>query len=925
MSSGDPLSKERWQALSSRLDRVMEMPESERAAWLASLAAEDPALAADLSELLEESRAAEREGFLGGVVARPPATLAGQTIGAYTLVSLIGQGGMGNVWLAERSDGRFQGRAAVKLLNAGLLGRAAEERFRREGSILARLEHPHIAHLVDAGVSPSGQPYLVLEHVEGAPIDRHCDERSLAVEARLALFLDVLAAVAHAHANLVVHRDIKPSNVMVGADGRVKLLDFGIAKLLEEETGAGAPTALTRDGGRALTPEYAAPEQLTGGVVTTATDVHALGTLLYILLGGRHPAGAALGSPASVLKAIVDTEPQRLSTAVDEESAARRATTADGLRRSLRGDLETIVGKALKKEPAERYASVTAFAEDVRRYLEDRPISARPDTLSYRAAKFVRRNRTPVALAGLVVLALAGGLLGTLTQARRATRHAALAETERDFAFRQLARAESINDLNMFLLSDAAPSGKSFTAGELLDRAERVVEKERGENVENRVELLTAIGLQYWSQDEDAKSFRVLSRAYELARKLPDPSLRAKTACAFASALARGGKNERAETLIREGLAALPDAPVFAIERSSCLLRGSYVARESGDVKTGLLRALEAERVQKDARPASPLRDLTVSMDVAESYRMAGRHREADAEFQHAFERLGALGRDDTQKAGTLLNNWGLTLHFLGQPKRSEAVLRRAIEISSADGNEAGVSPMLLNNYARELLDLKRLPEALRHAERAYAAARRAGDEIVVNQSLLIRAAVYLESHDRENAARSLAELEPRFARMLPKGHVGFAALAMEQAFLARTRGDSKAALEAAGRAVAIGEACSQAADAAPRFLVRRSILELELGRPEDARADAERALQLELKVAPPGQPSCRVGRAYAALARAVAARGEAAPARAAFAAALPHLEPTLGADHPETTEARTGSEATSPGNSAPALPRRAS
>src|SRR5262249_45658780 len=211
-----------------------------------------------------------REGFLaGGAVPISPATLAGQTVGAYELVSQIGQGGMGNVWLARRSDGRFEGHAAVKLLNASLVGHVGEERFRREGNFLARLTHPHIARLVDAGVSSGGQPYLVLEHVDGEPIDRYCDARRLDVPARLRLFLDVLAAVAHAHTNLIVHRDIKPSNVLVAAGGEVKLLDFGIAKLLEGDAGQAEATDLTREGGRALTPEYAAPEQVTGGVITT--------------------------------------------------------------------------------------------------------------------------------------------------------------------------------------------------------------------------------------------------------------------------------------------------------------------------------------------------------------------------------------------------------------------------------------------------------------------------------------------------------------------------------------------------------------------------------------------------------------------------------------------------------------------------------
>ncbi|HET9831496.1 MAG TPA: serine/threonine-protein kinase [Vicinamibacterales bacterium] len=330
---------------------------------------------------------------------RPLASLAGQCVGAYTLESQIGQGGMGSVWLASRNDGRFERRVAIKFLNANVVGRAAEERLRREGSILARLSHPHIARLLDAGVSPAGQPYLVLEWIEGQSIDRHCDAQKLGIRARLRLFVEVLSAVAHAHANLIVHRDIKPSNVLVRSDGQVKLLDFGIAKLLEGGAATGEATVLTRDGGNALTPEYAAPEQVTGGPITTATDVYALGILLHVLLAGRHPAEAALRSPADLLKAIVDDEPPRLSDAA-----------ADGLRRVLKGDLDTVVAKALKKNPAERYQSVTALSSDLQRYLDDKPIGARPDAFTYRAAKFVRRNRLAVSAAALMLVVLSVGL-----------------------------------------------------------------------------------------------------------------------------------------------------------------------------------------------------------------------------------------------------------------------------------------------------------------------------------------------------------------------------------------------------------------------------------------------------------------------------------------------------------------------------------
>ncbi len=353
---------------------------------------------------------------------------------------------MGSVWLAERRDGRFDRRVAVKFLSVALAGRG-EERFRREGAILARLSHPHIAQLVDAGVSDAHQPYLILEHIDGDHIDEYSDRHRLDIPARIALFLDVLAAVAHAHTMLIVHRDIKPSNVLVASDGSVKLLDFGIAKLLDDEAGAGDKPMLTIGAGAALTPEYAAPEQMTAGPITTATDVYSLGVLLYVLLSGRHPSGAARRSPAELIKALVDTEPRRLSDVVgasgDESAAAaaNRAGTPGKLRRLASGDLDTILVRALKKQPEQRYASVAALADDLRRFLRHEPIKARPDTVAYRTAKFVRRNRAAAALAGLALLASIAGIVGTVLQARTA-------RIERDFALRQLSRAETINDLN---------------------------------------------------------------------------------------------------------------------------------------------------------------------------------------------------------------------------------------------------------------------------------------------------------------------------------------------------------------------------------------------------------------------------------------------------------------------------------------------
>jgi serine/threonine protein kinase/Tol biopolymer transport system component len=412
------ISPEQWQALSPHLDEVLEMTAEERSMWLSSLESENPALAYQLELLLREHRVLSEEGFLEASALQLPEGpgLAGQILGVYTLVSQIGHGGMGTVWLAERSDGRFERRVAVKVLNFALMGKGGEERFKREGRILGRLTHPHIAELIDAGVSLAGQPFLVLEYVEGDHIDRYCDQNNLDVRARVGLFLDALRAVAQAHANRIVHRDLKPSNILVRTDGQTKLLDFGIAKLLEGE-GQNGESPLTLEGGRALTPEYAAPEQLKGEPVTAATDVYASGVLLYVLLTGHHPADAGPHTPAGLVKAIVDTEPPRPSeivapTPTSEETAAanaeRRATTPDKLARLLRGDLDTIVAKALKKNPRERYASIKVFADDLHRYLRHEPISARPDAIAYRTGKFVHRHRNSVTAALLVTLALMG-------------------------------------------------------------------------------------------------------------------------------------------------------------------------------------------------------------------------------------------------------------------------------------------------------------------------------------------------------------------------------------------------------------------------------------------------------------------------------------------------------------------------------------
>jgi serine/threonine protein kinase len=321
------LTPERWLEVSPYLDHVLSLPEPERAAWLNSFQVDKPELAERLRSLVEEHRAVAAEHFLENTPSPPSAnsSLEGQRTGPYTLISLIGQGGMGNVWLAERCDGRFERRVAIKFLHFSVAAHGGGERFRREGRILGQLSHPHIAELIDAGVTPTGEPYLVLEHVDGQPIPEYCDKHALELDARIQLFLDVLSAIALAHVHLIVHRDLKPSNVLVRNDGEVKLLDFGIAKLLADDLTPAVATQLTLEAGSALTPMFAAPEQVTGGAVTTATDVYALGVLLYLLLSGKNPVGEQLAA-ADLIKAIVETEPQRASDAAASGDTRRQKT-----------------------------------------------------------------------------------------------------------------------------------------------------------------------------------------------------------------------------------------------------------------------------------------------------------------------------------------------------------------------------------------------------------------------------------------------------------------------------------------------------------------------------------------------------------------------------------------------------------------------
>jgi non-specific serine/threonine protein kinase/serine/threonine-protein kinase len=405
------MTPERWLQIKRIFQAAFELPAGDRSGYLQQACAGDADLRAEVESLLAS---VEAEEFLSGsAAAYVPEALAdeawdrniGRRIGAYRIVRLIGEGGMGAVYLAERT-GEFQQEAALKLLRPGMDSRGFVARFRHERQILASLDHPNIARLLEGGATEDGRPYFVMEYIEGEPIDAYAARHALGIGQRLRLFRQVCAAVQYAHQNLVVHRDLKPGNILVTSSGTPKLLDFGIAKLLP----GGAPReteALTQALGRLMTPEYASPEQARGAPITTAADVYSLGAVLYRLLAGKPPHRIPAGTAAEIERAICETDPP-LPSHVAVDPAARQ----------LRGDLDTIVLKALQKDPARRYASAEQLSADIGRHLDGLPILARPQTLVYRAGRFVRRNRVSVAAAALVAVSLAGGLAAAVWQAR---------------------------------------------------------------------------------------------------------------------------------------------------------------------------------------------------------------------------------------------------------------------------------------------------------------------------------------------------------------------------------------------------------------------------------------------------------------------------------------------------------------------------
>lgn len=678
---------------------ALDCPPEARRAWLAH-AVEDEAVRARVLALLDAHEAAETGGLLDTPLLVREGRRGGHRVGPWRLVEPLGEGGMGTVWKAERADGTYDRSVALKLLRVDGNTDALAERLRAEQQILARLEHPNVARLYDGGVTEDGRPYLVLERVDGQPITAYADAHGLDVPARLHLFLQVCGAVAYAHQNLVVHRDLKPSNVFVTDDGRVKLLDFGIAKLVENER----DDLLTRSQ-LALTPSYAAPEQLRRAPVTTATDVYALGVMLYELLAGQRPFTLTSLTAAEAERLICDTDAPPPSTVAPPERV-----------RAVRGDLDTIVAKAMDKDPARRYATADALAADVQRHLDGVPVTARPATTGYRVRRFVRRHRVGVAATAAVAAALVAGLGATAWQAKKARAEAA--------------KATAANDFLVELLNAPNPEveGRDVRVATLLDRAARRLDTAFADAPETEATLRHALGMSYRGLGLYPQADSHLTRALVLRTQLLGPHHPevAEVQESLGRLFSERGEYAKADSILNLALATdrerlgpthirtsfvLNDLGQIAFDTGDQAKAAAYwkdahaidvatkpegdpdrligmanlalALYDSGDEAAGTQLLKEQVALLRRYRPDADLNLANSLANLGSFYYAAGKKDSAAAMQREAVERFRRALGDDHPSVAFGLNNLGSTIGALGQTDEAERLLDESVRIYS--------------------------------------------------------------------------------------------------------------------------------------------------------------------------------------------------------------------------------------------------
>lgn len=747
------MTPERWQQVKAVLDGALERNPAERLVYLDEACGRDAELRQEVESLLapEIGDFIEEPLFdlhLNGE--REPA--AGHRIDAYRIVREVGRGGMGSVFLAARAEGDFEGQFALKVIRRGMDSEEVVQRFRAERRILTRLEYPNIARILDGGTTDDGRPYFVMEHVEGRPIDEYCDCEGLSIPARLELFLDVCSAVHFAHQNLIVHRDLKPANILVTRTGVPKLLDFGIAKILDPDKTEPALTVLER---RPMTPQYASPEQLLGKQVTTASDVYALGVLLYILLTGRSPYGMPPPEGEDLTRAVCDEDPPSPSEMI-VHAPDGKGPQGDPrlLRRRLAGDLDTIVLKAMHKEPQRRYASAEQLAADIRRHLDGLPVLARRDTAAYRMGKFVRRHRWGVGFATVALLAVVAFSI-TVTQLwRQAVR-------ERD-------RAETISRFLQELFANPDPSrsrGEQVTAREILDRGTGRISQDLQKQPELRATLMDTMGGVYRSLGLYDQAQKLSEESLAIRREILGENhlLVAESLQSLAVLRRAMGDNAAAELLLNESLeiqrrrgamdtalhakalndlAALLEAKgdlnaAEALYRESLALKRKLFGQEHEDVARGLNNLGRLLHGKKDYKNAELYYQQSLAMrrrlfgeihpevattlnNLAVLFEDQGDLARAEPMYQEALEMRRTLYGERHPSVARSLSNLASLLQARGDFRSAEPLYREALSIAEQNPNhfERGV---YLRGLASVLLDRRRVAEAEQMAREALA------------------------------------------------------------------------------------------------------------------------------------------------------------------------------------------------------------
>jgi eukaryotic-like serine/threonine-protein kinase len=889
---------------------ALELPSGERAAFLERACGQDRALRDAVEGLLGYAAAGDGDFEPGGALAGPlfdelsrtrgATPLAGTRVGPYRLVREIGRGGMAVVYLAERVAGDFEQRVAIKIVQAPLLTDDALQRFSQERNILASLNHPGIARLLDGGTTEQGWPYFAMELIDGEPIDHYCELHRLPLAERLRLFLTVCQAVQYAHRHLIVHRDLKPSNILVTADGAVKLLDFGIAKLLDPAAASYVPP-VTIAAMRPMTPRYASPEQVRGESITTASDIYQLGLLLYEILTQEYPYRVDVHNPSTLARAICEQDPMPPSTVVVATAGefTQREAGADGVRRRryLKGDLDSIVLMALRKEPARRYGSVDQFAEDVDRHLQGLPVHACKDTFRYHAGKFLRRHARGVSVAAL------GSLLFVVLTLVYLDRLA----NERDQARFQAARAEASNEFMSLMLEEVGPQGQPLTVLELLDAGVELLDRQYGDDPRFVGNMLLQISRRYMDLQDTARQSEVLARAGRIAHAMRDDELLARSECATAQVLLEQNRVDDARLRLEDATRAQARLrrPSLDLQVDCLRARADFLARGSD--------RLAARPVLEDARRLLERADATRGLaytatltDLGALHFRAGLYREAlrYAELTRAaFERNG---RGRTLGMVITISNLGQAHYRLGEVLDAERYGREALERLRALGKDKAISPSLSVVYATTLLRLERAAEAEALAAQAGAQARAGNNDFWIARAAFEHARALARLGRSAEAQEELVAVEGYWRRD-PEGNADrLADLERCRAELDLARGDARQARMRIARVlVALDFPARKDAPGLAAVLEVAARADLDSGKIAAADAEAAAALDAATGIARDTERSADVGEAL--LRRGLIQRRQLDPrgARETLALAAVALTNGLGADHPLTAQAR--------------------